>query len=77
LVFPLGIIEVSTQENEVFYFISVPNTIIDLLVPETSTYLVGRNGAMGQTCFSTPQNAKKENQLKHKNQARSRLFIDS
>ena len=29
------------------------------------------------TCFSAPQNAKKENQLKHKNQVRYRIFIDS
>jgi hypothetical protein len=37
-----------------------------------STYLVGRNGAMWNTCFSAPQNAKKENLLKHKNQYMSR-----
>jgi len=30
-----------------------------------------------KTCFSGPQNAKKENQLKHKNQVRNKLFIDS
>ena len=30
------------------------------------TYLVGRNGAIWNTCFSAPQNAKKENRLKHK-----------
>ena len=41
-----------------------------------STYLVGRNGTMWNTCFSAPQNAKKENQLKHKNQVRNRLLID-
>ena len=42
-----------------------------------STYLVVRNGTMWKTCFPNPQNAKKENQLKHKNQLRNRLFIDS
>jgi hypothetical protein len=41
-----------------------------------SSYLVGRNGTMWITCFSVPQNAKNENQLKHKNQVRNRLFID-
>jgi len=30
------------------------------------TYLVGRNGTMWKRCFSSPQNARKENQLKHK-----------
>ena len=38
---------------------------------------MGRNGTMSKTCFSAPQNAKKENQLKRKNQERNRLFIDS
>ena len=37
-----------------------------------STYLVERTGAMWKTCFSAPQNAKKENQLKHKNHYKSR-----
>ena len=41
-----------------------------------SIYLVGRNGTMWKTRFSAPQNAKKENQLKPKNQVRNRLFID-
>jgi len=40
------------------------------------TYLVGRNGTMLKTCFSAPQNAKK-NQLKHKTQERNIHFIDS
>ena len=39
-----------------------------------STYLVGQNGSMWKTCFLAPQNAKKENQLKHKNQVHNRLF---
>jgi hypothetical protein len=30
-----------------------------------------------KTCFSAPQNAKKENEQKNKNQARYRLYIDS
>ena len=42
-----------------------------------STYLVGRNGSMWKTCYSAPQNSKKENQLKHKNQVHNKLFIDS
>jgi len=33
-----------------------------------STYLVERNGSMWKTYLSAPQNAKKEHQLKHKNQ---------
>jgi len=35
-------------------------------VKHFSTYLVGRNGTKWKTCFSAPQNAKKEHQLKHK-----------
>jgi len=42
-----------------------------------STYLVGRNGLMSETCFSAPQNAKKANQLKHKIQVPKKLIIDS
>jgi len=42
-----------------------------------STQHVGRNGEMWKTCFSAPQNARKENKLKHKNQVRNSLFIDS
>ena len=42
-----------------------------------STYLVVRIGAMWATYISAPQNAKKENQLTHENQVRTRLFIDS
>jgi hypothetical protein len=38
-----------------------------------STYLAGQNGAMWIPCISAPQNAKKENQLKHKNQVHNRL----
>ena len=40
-----------------------------------STYLVGRNGAMWITCYSAPQNAKKENELKHKNHVRNRSLL--
>jgi len=32
---------------------------------------------MWKTCYSAPQNAKKENQLKHNYQVRNRLFIGS
>ena len=32
---------------------------------------------MWKTCFSASQNAKNESQLKHKNQVRNRIFIDS
>jgi len=32
---------------------------------------------MWKTCFSASKNAKIESQLKHKNQVRNRLFIDS
>jgi len=31
---------------------------------------------MSKTCFSDSQNAKNENQLKHKNQVRNRHFIE-
>ena len=41
-----------------------------------STYIVERNGAMWKTCFSAPQNAKKEHQLKHKNQVRYWSLIE-
>jgi len=32
---------------------------------------------MFKTCFSASQNEKNESKLKHKNQMRNRLFIDS
>ena len=71
------IIEVSIARNEGFYFISVPYTITDLLhLKHFSSYLVWRNGAMGKTCFSATQNAKKKNYLKLVNQVRDRRFID-
>jgi hypothetical protein len=38
LVFPIGIIEVSTKENEVFYFISVTYTITDIQSPEIRSW---------------------------------------
>ena len=41
-----------------------------------STYVVERNEAMSRTCFSEPQNAKKEHQLKHKNQVRNWCLIE-
>ena len=56
LVFPIGIIEVSKPENEVFSFISVPCTNTDLQVPENlNKHLVVRNGRMWKTCFSATQ----------------------
>jgi hypothetical protein len=36
---------------------------------------VGRKKTKKKKCFSAPQNAKEENQLKHKNQVRNRIFI--
>jgi len=39
------------------------------------TYLVGRNGAMWKTCFSTAQNARIENELKHKNEGRKDFLL--
>jgi len=57
-----------------FQFLTLLLTSIHLTL--FSTYLVGRNGAMWITCFSASQNAK-ENQVKHENQVRNILFIDS
>ena len=42
----------------------------------SSTYLVGQNTVKWKTCFSAPQNAKKEHQLKHKNRVRNWRFIE-
>jgi hypothetical protein len=68
LVFPIGIIEFSTNVNDVFILFQFLTRLLNsnhliLLI----TYLVERNGAMWEMCFSAPQIAKKENQLKHKN----------
>ena len=41
------------------------------------SYIVGRKRALWKTCFSAPENAKNENQLKPKNQVHNRLFIYS
>ena len=66
------------QSKWCFWIFSVPYTIIDPNhMKPFSSYLVGRNGAMRKTCFSVLLNAKKDNQLKHKNQLRNRLLIDS
>jgi len=79
LVIPNGIIEVSIIWNCLFFtlfqFLSWLLTSYHLQL--FCIYFVVRKGAMWKTCFSAPRNAKKENQLKHKNQARNRLFIDS
>ena len=42
-----------------------------------NTYHVGRNGALWITWISDPQNSKKDNLLKHKNQVHNRHFNDS
>ena len=80
LVFPIGIIEVSTARNEVFYFISVPCTITDLLAPETLSYIT-RGAEWSDVNYvlltSTKSKKKKNNQLEPENQVRNRLFIDS
>jgi len=39
LVFPIGIIEISTQVNVPFDFISIPYTISDLQALETLSYI--------------------------------------
>ena len=77
LVFPIDIIEVSTKWIWCFllYFSSL-RFLTTKYLKLFSTFLVGRNGVMWKTCFSAPQNAKK-NQLKHKNQVHNRHFIDS
>ena len=78
IVFPIGIIEVSTHEYEVFtLFQSLTRFLTSKYLKLFSTYLVGQSGAMWQTCFSALQNAKKENQLKPKNQVHNRHFMDS
>jgi len=52
-----------------FYFISVLYTILTSKhLKRFFTYPVERNGAMWKKWYSAPKNAKKEQQLKHKNQ---------
>jgi hypothetical protein len=79
LVLPIGIIEDSTLRKWSFwlYFSSLQDYWPSSTWNFFSKYLVERNGALWNTWFSAPQNAKKENQLKHKNQVRNRFFIDS
>ena len=59
-VFPIGIIEVSTQVN---VFLTLFLFLTQLLTSKHqklySIYLVGLNGTMWKTCFSASQNAKK------------------
>ena len=76
LVFPIGIIQVSTARNWSFllHFSSLhegwpPTTLISLVHNSLCE--------MERSCFSASQNAKNESQLKHKNQVRNRHFIDS
>ena len=61
LVFPIGIIEISTSRKSFFDFLYVPYMITDLQAPETLLHIPrGETGTMWKTCFSAPQNAKKE-----------------
>ena len=79
MLFPTGIIEVSTPRKWRFLLYFIPYTITEFQPPETLSN-IPRVGivAMWKTFFSAPQNAKKkENQMKHKNQVRNRLLIDS
>jgi len=78
LLFPIGVLEVSTWKNEVFDIISVLNKFTNQQARETLYYIPrGGNTEMWKTCFPAPQNTKKEHQLKHKNHVRNGRFIDS
>jgi len=61
LVFPIGIIEVSTSRK--WYFWLLFHFLTRLLTSKHlklfSTYLVVWNGTMWKPCFSAPQNAKR------------------
>jgi len=68
LVIPIGIIEFSTSPKCCFDFISVPYTITDFQETQTLWYIPrGAKWDDVKNVLSAPQNAKKENQLKHKN----------
>jgi hypothetical protein len=59
LVYPFGIIEDSSPRNEVFHLFQIVIWLRSFKYLKLfSTYLVGRKGAMGKTCFSAPQNGK-------------------
>ena len=79
LAIPVGIIQVSTPRKWSFliYFISIhvywpPTTSISLV-----NYSLGKIVWCEKRAFQLLTNAKNESQLKHKNQVRNRLFIDS
>jgi hypothetical protein len=107
LVFPIGIIEISTSRKYCFWHhfsslhvyclpsisnwrnSSFDSTKMKFLVyfsffhdywpPTTLISLLHTSWTKWndvKTCFSAPQNTKKKNHLKHKNQVRNRLFID-
>ena len=79
LAFPIGIIQVSTPRK--WSFLLSFSSLHDYCPPKTFISWVhntfGRNGVMWITCFSASQNAINESHLKHKNQMRNRLFINS
>ena len=70
LVIPIGIIDVSTSRK---CFLILFQFFTQLLTSKHlklfSTYLVGRNGTKWNLWFSAPKNAKKVNNLKHKNES--------
>jgi len=79
LVVPIGIIRVSTPRkwSVLLYFSALhdywpPSTLISLVHNS-----LGEMERCEKRCFSASQNTKNENQLKHKNQVRKRIFIDS
>ena len=74
---PIGIIEDSSSRKWCFWLYF--SSLHDYRIPSTWHSLVrtswGEMERCKKTCFSAPQNAKK-NQLKLKNQVRNRLLID-
>ena len=64
----------TTNMNFFTLFLFLTRILTSKYLKLISTYLVVRKGATWLTCYSVPQNAKKENQLKHKNQVHNRLF---
>jgi len=78
LVFPIGIIEVSTSRKCCFWIYF--SSLHDYCPPSTWNSLV--HSAWGEMERSEKHafqllKMRKKNQLKHKNQVRNRLFIDS
>jgi len=63
---------------EDFYFISVPYMITELQVNETLFYITrGAKWSDVRNVLFSCSKGEKKNQLKHKNQARNRIFIES